>query len=79
MPIYEYKCSECNHKFERRCSFSESDNAVACPNCQSPAKKQVSIFAAVSRGPGGGTMPIAGAGGGCGPSCPATSCGTCHN
>ncbi|MFA5055513.1 MAG: zinc ribbon domain-containing protein [Dehalococcoidia bacterium] len=78
MPIYEYKCSKCDAKFERRCSFSDSDKKVSCPECKSPASKQLSAFAALSKGADGSSSPIAG-GGGCGPSCPATSCTSCHH
>ena len=38
MPIYEYECSKCNCRFEKRQSFS--DEAVTiCPHCQSHSKR----------------------------------------
>lgn len=32
MPLYDYRCPNCNHLFEARHSFNES--APPCPNCQ---------------------------------------------
>ena len=32
MPLYDYKCPNCNHRFEARHSFD--DSAPACPNCE---------------------------------------------
>jgi putative FmdB family regulatory protein len=32
MPIYDYRCPECDHKFEARHGFD--DPAPACPNCE---------------------------------------------
>ncbi len=41
MPIYEYKCLKCKHKFEAMQKFSES--AISqCPNCGGPVKKLIS-------------------------------------
>jgi putative FmdB family regulatory protein len=35
MPIYEYKCSECNTKFEMLHKSVTSNEDVTCPNCNS--------------------------------------------
>ena len=32
MPVYEYKCQKCSHRFELKQSFNES-STVACPKC----------------------------------------------
>lgn len=32
MPIYDFKCTSCGHKFERFTSISQRD-AVVCPQC----------------------------------------------
>lgn len=74
MPIYEFLCPKCDYKFSRRRPISESGEDMQCPKCQTPAKKQFSSFAAVSKGPGGGTMPIASDG--CG-GCSGGTCSTC--
>jgi putative FmdB family regulatory protein len=43
MPVYDYECGQCAHKFEQRRSFSEGALAT-CPQCSSEAKR---IFAPV--------------------------------
>ena len=41
MPIYEYKCMKCMHKFEAMQKFTEA--AISqCPNCGGPVKKLIS-------------------------------------
>jgi putative FmdB family regulatory protein len=38
MPTYEYECGACNHRFEKRQSFS--DDAVAdCPQCSQKSRR----------------------------------------
>ena len=75
MPIYEYACPTCGHKFEKLQSMSAT--GADCPHCEQPAKRAISVFAAVSKGDGfasdmsdlGGMpmqMPM---GGGCGGAC----------
>jgi putative FmdB family regulatory protein len=43
MPVYDYECGQCAHKFEQRRSFSEGSSAT-CPKCRQEAKR---VFAAV--------------------------------
>ena len=38
MPIYEYECPECRHRFEKKQSFHDEPKAD-CPECQAPAKR----------------------------------------
>ena len=60
MPIYEFYCENCNTVFS---FFSRSVNTTkfpACPKCKNPLKRQLSIFARVTRGdnePSGDEMP----------------------
>jgi putative FmdB family regulatory protein len=60
MPIYEFYCEPCNTVFS---FFSRGVNTAripACPVCRRPLKRQMSIFARVSRGkeePAGDEMP----------------------
>ncbi len=46
MPIFEYKCSECESKFEIL-TKSSNDNKISCPECDSSkVKKLFSTFSA---------------------------------
>jgi putative FmdB family regulatory protein len=47
MPIFEYECKACNHKFEEL--VSSKTTTVVCPRCQSTeTRKLLSMFAAAS-------------------------------
>jgi putative FmdB family regulatory protein len=62
MPIYEYTCTSCEHRFEELVLGSRT--LVACPECTSQdVEKLLSVFARI----GGGDEPRAtgGGGGGC--------------
>jgi putative FmdB family regulatory protein len=44
MPIYEYQCRECSHRFEA--IVRVNDPAPACPSCQSAnPERLISLFA----------------------------------
>ncbi|MGH7796224.1 MAG: FmdB family zinc ribbon protein [Candidatus Binatia bacterium] len=69
MPIFEYNCRKCNHRFET-IVFSAREK-IPCPKCQSSAlEKQLSVF----RSPAAGREACAAAGG-C--ACTPHTCG-CH-
>lgn len=59
MPLYEYRCESCGHRFEVLQRMGEGADGLTCPRCGAgePAK-QLSTFAAA----GGDGI---GAGGGC--------------
>jgi putative FmdB family regulatory protein len=38
MPIYEYECDRCHHRFEIRQSFSDKPQAE-CPQCKVKARR----------------------------------------
>lgn len=40
MPLYTYRCKECEHEFDIRQSFSE-DSLTDCPNCEKSALRKV--------------------------------------
>ena len=46
MPIYEYRCKNCNHLFEELVfSALTKDEEIICPNChQNAAEKLMSAF-----------------------------------
>ena len=45
MPLYEYHCPTCSHKFEKLQPMSAT--GADCPNCEQPAKRAISVFARV--------------------------------
>ena len=60
MPIYEFYCEPCNTVFSFFSRGVDTARIPACPGCRRPLKRQMSIFAKVSRGkeePAGDDMP----------------------
>lgn len=51
MPVYDYECGKCAHKFEMRRSFSEGAMAP-CPVCQSKAERVFAPVPIVFKGSG---------------------------
>ena len=72
MPLYEYSCPTCDHKFEKLQSMSAL--GADCPNCEQPAKRAISVFASVTKGGNDmptsmGPLPPLSGGGCCGGGC----------
>jgi putative FmdB family regulatory protein len=65
MPLYEYACTDCHHRFE---TLVRGDRTPACPSCHGTAlEKQLSVFAAHAGGASAAeAAPMAGACGACG-------------
>ena len=65
MPIYEYACRSCSHRFEEL--VSSSGTVIACPDCTSDQVEK--LFSRFSATTVGGDMPAVrpsgGGGGGC--------------
>lgn len=51
MPVYEYKCEECENRFELLQRF-DADRTQECPKCQSMAKRVLSLGSFVLKGGG---------------------------
>jgi putative FmdB family regulatory protein len=51
MPIYEYRCSACGHKFELIQRFSDPPRAE-CPRCGGEAHRIISLAGFVLKGSG---------------------------
>src|SRR5271156_1478861 len=51
MPLYEYKCKKCGHRFERIQTYSAAD-AKECPLCQGEVERLISAPAAHFKGSG---------------------------
>ena len=60
MPIYEYRCTECNHEYEQRRSMADMDELSDCPECSTTTgERQVSMsFAVVGVSRGGGDFDL---------------------
>lgn len=50
MPLYEYRCTKCNHKFEVHHDVGGA--AGPCPVCGSPAKRVFSSVGLIFKGSG---------------------------
>lgn len=75
MPIFEYKCLQCQSEFEKLV-FGNSENGIVCPDCQSEdVEKLFSAFSGVSRSSDGSTHSMSS---GCS-SCSASSCAGCKH
>jgi putative FmdB family regulatory protein len=78
MPLYEYRCQDCQATFEVLRPFSQADAPAACPHCHGErSERALSRCAAFSRGADGSTASVGG-GGGCS-SCAGGSCATCRH
>lgn len=73
MPLYEYTCNACDHRFEVLQRMGAGADGLLCPSCgsQSP-RRELSTFATATGGdrraaescaPGGCDLPSCGSGG----------------
>ena len=51
MPLYEYECDNCGHRFEVIQKFSD-EPLTSCPKCQGPVRKLLSSPAIQFKGSG---------------------------
>lgn len=51
MPLYEYECTKCHHRFERIQKFSDP-HVKSCPNCAGKVEMVVSAPAVQFKGSG---------------------------
>jgi len=84
MPIYEYRCSKCEHTTEALRPMSQADDPIACEECGCKrTKRQHSVFAAQGGSHGEAAMVgcggdgCGGGGGRCG-GCSGGNCSCCH-
>jgi putative FmdB family regulatory protein len=40
MPIYEYECQTCQHRYDKLLRIAEADNLQECPECHSSESKR---------------------------------------
>jgi len=41
MPIYQYMCEQCGHRFDLRRRIDESDSELNCPQCGSERPRRI--------------------------------------
>ncbi|SHK25392.1 FmdB family zinc ribbon protein [Desulforamulus aeronauticus] len=41
MPMYEFRCEKCQHKFAKLCSMGDTGENLVCPSCQAAAPKRI--------------------------------------
>jgi len=71
MPIYEYRCRDCDHVFDALRSMSAADAPIPCPSCGGERTgRKPSVFASH------GTAKVS-SGGGCG-GCTSGQCAGCR-
>ena len=51
MPIYEYQCKKCHHRFEKILKFSDP-HVKKCPDCGGPVEQIISAPAVQFKGSG---------------------------
>jgi putative FmdB family regulatory protein len=51
MPLYEYQCKKCHHRFERIQKFSDP-HVKKCPECGGPVEQVISAPAVQFKGAG---------------------------
>lgn len=74
MPIYEYQCKDCGHKFEAMRGMSQADALIACEQYHGQhTNRLLSTFNAH-----GSAGSITHTSGGCG-SCGGGSCASCNH
>ena len=68
MPLYEYRCEACDHRFEILQRLGETADGLECPQCGvQRLEKMFSTFAASATQ---GSMAAAAPGAGCAPGAP---------
>ncbi len=51
MPLYDYLCRDCGHRFELRQGF-DADTMTDCPICGKLAERQISLVPVIFKGSG---------------------------
>ena len=65
MPIYEYKCSSCGHRFDVLQRIGADGSTLTCPSCDAPKPEKMLSTCATSGGGGTSSYAPSSGGGGC--------------
>jgi putative FmdB family regulatory protein len=61
MPLYDYRCRNCGHRFEKLVRSQPGPGVLECPACgQTTALRQLSTFATAKSDRGGACLPSGG-------------------
>jgi putative FmdB family regulatory protein len=53
MPLFEYTCAHCGHRFEKLILSAKRAKELRCPECDSPeVEKNISMFGSMSKSGG---------------------------
>ncbi|MCD6385759.1 zinc ribbon domain-containing protein [Candidatus Sumerlaeota bacterium] len=72
MPIYEYRCKECNHRFEDLIRNESEAHSVKCPKCGSKSIEKLMSSAGIQM-----NSSSSGGASSC-PTCTTNTCSTCN-
>ncbi|MGQ9928391.1 MAG: FmdB family zinc ribbon protein [Chloroflexaceae bacterium] len=67
MPMYEYRCLDCECRFDRLRRMDQDDADITCPACHSAQiQRRLSLFATATHSSAAlGEAPVRASGGGC--------------
>jgi putative FmdB family regulatory protein len=69
VPLYEYRCIDCEGVFEVRRSMADADAEVRCPDGHTQVRRLLSVFATAGRSDSGAPVAIPAPAAGCGGHC----------
>jgi putative FmdB family regulatory protein len=69
VPVYEYRCVECDDTFEQRRPMAAADDGVTCPDGHTEVRRLLSVFATAGRATAGAGSSEMAMGAPCGAHC----------
>ena len=77
MPLYEFRCKQCDQVFERLCRMGENGRTIACEACGAKGPQRLMSVCATRVSSGNGGEAHSPSGSRCG-GCTSHNCATCH-
>jgi putative FmdB family regulatory protein len=74
VPIYEFACADCEHRFDVFGSYQSRDQVQVCPSCEGTRTRALFSTFAISGAATASEASTSGGGGGCGGCGGACSC-----
>ena len=74
MPIYEFACADCEHRFDVFGGFASRDAAQVCPSCEGTRTRALFSTFAITGAASIGEPVVQSGGGGCGGCAGGCSC-----